>query len=87
MRIVSLKNQMNIFHFTHLLKTEESKKNLVNYRWEQRFLTANRIVYRVQTGKYFASPGKRVFIKKIVAYNLACVKRGFESGSLVEYTI
>lgn len=47
---------------------------LVKYRWAQRFLAANRIVYHSKNWKLLVSPGKRTCIEKSVAYNLGCVK-------------
>lgn len=57
---------------------------LVNYRWAQRFMIANRIVCRAQTGNLLVIPVNSAYIEKSVAFHHRCVKRGFESGSFVE---
>lgn len=53
-------------------------------KWVERFMHANRIVSRVQTGKLSPCSQKIEMVEREVAYHLGCLKRDLESGRLDE---
>ena len=58
--------------------TELSSRTIqdhLTYRWIQRFMNANNIVGRRQTGKLMVSPEKALLIEKQIAFHLGTLSR------------